>query len=152
MTNSAGEAAGGAGPAGPAEPTGTTGTAAGGGPTARPPALPAWAGLLLALGALLPAVLGGLLFHRQAPRVPDVALQLAGSRTAAEAVVGGRVADHLAALRADLWLVSGYGLSLVAAALLGGYVLGPVRRRLPWGVLSFSLTLISVIALWPVLP
>ncbi|MGW3231655.1 hypothetical protein [Kitasatospora sp. NPDC001095] len=111
-----------------AEPTGTAPTAAGA-PAARPPALPAWAGLLLALGTLLPLVLGGLLFHRQAPPVRDVALQLAGSRTAAEAVVGGRVADHLAALRADGWLIGGYGLTLAAAALLGGYVLGPARRR-----------------------
>ncbi|MEV7184773.1 hypothetical protein [Kitasatospora sp. NPDC093102] len=114
-----------------AEAPGTADTAAGGGPAARSPALSARAGLLLALGALLPVVLGGLLFLRQAPRVPDVALQLAGSRTVAEAVVGGRAADHLAALRADGWLIGGYGLTLVAVALLGGYVLGPVRRRLP---------------------
>ncbi|RGD62428.1 hypothetical protein DR950_35935 [Kitasatospora xanthocidica] len=113
-----------------ADATGTAGGAAGGGPAARPPALPAWAGLLLALGALLPVVLGGLLFRHQAPRVRDVALQLAGSRAAAEAVVGGRAADHLAALRADGWLIGGYGLTLLAAALLGGYVLGPARRRL----------------------
>nr|BFD94434.1 hypothetical protein KitaXyl93_57940 [Kitasatospora sp. Xyl93] len=128
VTNSAGAAAE---AAEVAATTGTAGTAADGGPAPRPPAVPAWAGLLLALGALLPAVLGGLLFHRLAPRVPDVALQLAGSRAAAEAVVGGRAADHLAALRADVWLGGGYGLTLVAAALLGGYVLGPVRRRLP---------------------
>ncbi|WP_459650707.1 hypothetical protein [Kitasatospora sp. Ki12] len=105
-------------------------TAAGDGPAQRPPAppappaLPAWAGLLLAFAALLPVVLGALLFRRQAPPVRDVALQLAGTRTAAEAVVAGRAGDYLAALRADVWLIGGYGLTLVAAALLGGYVLG----------------------------
>ncbi|MFI2606702.1 hypothetical protein [Kitasatospora sp. NPDC018619] len=109
--------------------TGTASAAPVGVPVVRPPALPAWAGLLLALGALLPVALGGLLFHRRAPHVRDVALQLAGTRAAAEAVVGGRAADHLAALRADGWLIGGYGLTLVAAALVGGYVLGPVRRR-----------------------
>lgn len=120
-----GEAGGAAGGTVPA------GTAAGGSPAARSPALPAWAGLLLALGALVPVVLGGLLFRHLAPQVQDVALQLAGSRAAAEAVVGGRVADHLAALRADGWLIGGYALTLLATALLGGYLLGPARRRLP---------------------
>ncbi|MFJ3221249.1 hypothetical protein ACIPLC_35675 [Kitasatospora sp. NPDC086801] len=96
----------------------------------RPPALPAWAGLLLALGAPLPLAAGGVLFHHWAPRVRGVALQLAGSRAAAEAVVGGRTGDHLAALRADAWLIGGYGLTLAAAGLLGGYVFGRPRWRL----------------------
>ncbi|MFF2541909.1 hypothetical protein ACFVUY_05040 [Kitasatospora sp. NPDC058063] len=139
MRNSAAETAETAGAAGTAggeaggEAGGTVpaGTTTGGSPAARSPALPAWAGLLLALGALVPVVLGGLLFRHRAPHVPDVALQLAGSRAAAEAVVGGRVADHLAALRADGWLIGGYALTLLATALLGGYLLGPARRRLP---------------------
>ncbi|WP_051709510.1 hypothetical protein [Streptomyces sp. NRRL S-350] len=111
---------------------GTAHPAAGGGPAERPPAppaLPAWAGLLLALGALLPVTVGALLFQRRAPDVRDVALQLAGSRAAAEAVVGGRASDYLAALRADVWLTGGYALTLVAAALLGGYLLGRSRPR-----------------------
>ncbi|MFE6056282.1 hypothetical protein ACFQ6N_36510 [Kitasatospora sp. NPDC056446] len=109
---------------------GTGHTAADEGPAGRPPALPAWAGLLLALGALLPVALGALLFRDRAPRVRDIALQLAGSRAAAEAVVGGHAGAYLAALRADGWLIAGYGLTLVAAALLGGYMLGPSRRPL----------------------
>ncbi|MFD8756538.1 hypothetical protein ACFV0O_37000 [Kitasatospora sp. NPDC059577] len=113
------------------EAPGTTREAAGGSPAGRPPALPAWAGLLLAVGTLLPVVLGAALFRRLAPSVRDVALQLAGSRAAAEAVVGGRPGDYLAALRADGWLIGGYGLTLVAAALLGGYVLGGGLRRPP---------------------
>ncbi|MFJ9839620.1 hypothetical protein ACIRYZ_03995 [Kitasatospora sp. NPDC101155] len=103
----------------------------GGGPvaTGRAPALPAWAGLLLALGAVLPLVLGWLLHHRQAPRAREVALRLAGSRIAAEALIGGRTGDYTAALRAELWPVAGYGLTLVAAALLGRYVFGRRRGR-----------------------
>ncbi|MBV6697240.1 hypothetical protein KV557_08905 [Kitasatospora aureofaciens] len=99
-------------------------------PSVRPPAVPAWAGLLLALGALLPAVVGGLLFRHLAPGAPGVALQLAGSRAAAAVVADGRVEDQLAALRADAWLTGGAALTLPAAALLGGYVLGRARRRL----------------------
>ncbi|MFH8380550.1 hypothetical protein ACH4E7_06360 [Kitasatospora sp. NPDC018058] len=114
----------------PSGATGPSDAAAGDGPAAvRPPALPAWAGLLLALGALLPLVLGRLLYHRQAPPAREVALRLAGSRTAAEAVVGERAGDYAAALRAEVWLTVGYGLTLVAAALLGGYVLGRRRQR-----------------------
>ncbi|MFJ2191753.1 hypothetical protein ACIOJE_28100 [Kitasatospora sp. NPDC087861] len=96
----------------------------------RAPTLPAWAGLLLALGALLPLAVGGLLFRHWAPPVREVALQLAGSRTAAEVVVGGRAGEQLAALRAAAWLIGGYGLTLAAAALLGGYVFGRRRWRL----------------------
>ncbi|MEU9073454.1 hypothetical protein [Kitasatospora sp. NPDC048538] len=96
----------------------------------RPPALPAWADLLLSPGALLPLALGVLQFRLRAPRVRDVALQLAGSRAAAESVVGGRTAEYLAALRVDVWLIAGYGLTSTAVALLGGYVFGRPRWRL----------------------
>ncbi|MBD0689621.1 hypothetical protein [Streptomyces sp. CBMA123] len=94
----------------------------------RPPALPAWAGLLLALGALLPLALGLLSARGQSPHTRLTALQLAGSRAAAEAVVGERTSAYLTALRDELWLIGGYGLTLVAAALLGGYVLGRRHR------------------------
>lgn len=99
-------------------------------PPAGPPAAPAWAGLLLALGALLPAALGALLFRQVEPRGAVVALRLAGSRAAALAAVGGRVEDGTSALRADVWLTGGACLTLVAAALLGGYVFGRARWRL----------------------
>ncbi|MQS15043.1 hypothetical protein F7Q99_22950 [Streptomyces kaniharaensis] len=99
-------------------------------PAVRRPAVPAWAGLLLTLGALLPVGTGGLLFRHLAPNVEGVALQLAGSRVAAAGLVGGRGEEHLAALRADAWLTGGAALTLSAAALLGGYVLGRARWRL----------------------
>ncbi|MGW2371247.1 hypothetical protein [Kitasatospora sp. NPDC001683] len=117
-------------PTGASTPTGTAGATGGDGPVGRPPALPAWAGLLLALGALLPLALGLLLSRGPVPRTGLTALQLAGSRAAAEAVVGERSSAYLAELRAEPWLIAGYGLTLVAAALLGGYVLG---RRLRLG-------------------
>ncbi|MFJ8471430.1 hypothetical protein [Kitasatospora sp. NPDC094011] len=100
-------------------------------PAGRPPALPAWAGLLLALGALLPLALGLSLARGQSPGARLTALQLAGSRAAAEAVVGERTTAYRAALRAEFWLIGGYGLTLSAAALLGGYVLGRRRRAVP---------------------
>ncbi|HJD80737.1 hypothetical protein [Kitasatospora aureofaciens] len=109
---------------------GTTPSAGGDGPAGRPPALPAWAGLVLALAALLPLALGLLLSRSPVSRTGLTALQLAGSRAAAEAVVGERSAAYRAALRAEPWLIAGYGLTLAAAALLGGYVLG---RRLRLG-------------------
>ncbi|MFI9359666.1 hypothetical protein ACIG5E_01175 [Kitasatospora sp. NPDC053057] len=117
-------------PTGTNETTRTTGTTGGEGPAGRPPALPAWAGLLLALAALLPLALGLLLSRAPAPRTGLTTLQLAGSRAAAEAVVGERSSAYRAALRAEPWLIGGYGLTLVSAALLGGYVLG---RRLRLG-------------------
>ncbi|MFJ5116525.1 hypothetical protein [Kitasatospora sp. NPDC088548] len=96
----------------------------------RPTPIPAWAGLLLGLGTLLPLALGCLLFGRWAPAVQDVRLQLAGSRAAAEAVVTGRIGEYRAALRADYWLLGGYSLTLAAVGLLGAYVLGRPRQRL----------------------
>ncbi|MEU6234395.1 hypothetical protein [Kitasatospora sp. NPDC047058] len=74
--------------------------------SARSP-LPAWAGVLLALAVPLPVVTGGLLFAHWAPAVRGAALQLAGSRAAAEAVVGGQAAAYRAALAADPWLLGG---------------------------------------------
>ncbi|MFE3874414.1 hypothetical protein ACFXPX_08430 [Kitasatospora sp. NPDC059146] len=109
--------------------SGTSGTA--GMPAGRPPALPAWAGLLLALGALLPLAAGLLLAPGQVPRAGLTALRLAGSRAAAEAVVGGSSGAYRAALGDEPWLIAGYGLTLTAAALLGGYVLGRRRRLGP---------------------
>lgn len=106
-------------------------TAGASAPAERPSALPAWAGLLLALGALLPLALGLLLTSGRAPGARLSALQLAGSRAAAEAVVGEHSAAYRAALRAELWLIGGYGLTLPAAALLGGYVLGRRHRLGP---------------------
>ncbi|MEU4114505.1 hypothetical protein AB0F71_08415 [Kitasatospora sp. NPDC028055] len=103
----------------------TAGTSA---PAGRPPALPAWAGLLLAPGALLPLVGGLLLAPGRVPRAGLTALRLAGSRAAAEAVVGGSSGAYRAALGSEPWLIAGYGLTLTAAALLGGYVLGQRRR------------------------
>ncbi|MEV7022928.1 hypothetical protein AB0O00_12350, partial [Kitasatospora sp. NPDC093558] len=99
-------------------------------PPVGPPAVPAWAGLLLALGALLPVAVGGLLFRRSAPSGGVVALQLAGSRASALAAVDGHGGDGPAALRADAWLTGGACLTLVAVALLGRYVFGRVRWRL----------------------
>ncbi|MFF2042670.1 hypothetical protein ACFVVX_19790 [Kitasatospora sp. NPDC058170] len=98
-------------------------------PARRPP-VPAWAGLLLGLGALLPVALGSRLFAHWAPPVQDVRLQLAGSRAAAGAVVGDRLGAYRAALRADYWLLGGYTLTLVAACLLGGYVASRPRTRI----------------------
>ncbi|MCG6495925.1 hypothetical protein [Kitasatospora sp. A2-31] len=95
----------------------------------RPP-VPAWAGVLLGLSVLAPAALGALLYARLAPAVRDVPLQLAGTRAAAAAVVAGRVPEYRAALTADGWLVAGYTLTLLAAGLLGRYVLGREHWRL----------------------
>ncbi|MEV7599491.1 hypothetical protein AB0O91_19140 [Kitasatospora sp. NPDC089797] len=97
----------------------------------RPPALPAWAGLLLAPGALLPLALGALPALGRTPGVHLTALQLAGSRAAAEAVAGDRSAAYRSALRAEFWPIGGYALTLAAAALLGGYVLGRRHRAVP---------------------
>ncbi|MFE2721218.1 hypothetical protein [Kitasatospora sp. NPDC059327] len=95
-----------------------------------PGPVPPWAGLLLALAAPLPLVLGSALFARWAPAVRSVRLQLAGSAAAAEAVIAGRAADHRAALRAEPWLLGGTTLTLVAAGLLGWYVLTRPHWRL----------------------
>ncbi|MFD0349960.1 hypothetical protein ACFQ0M_35900 [Kitasatospora aburaviensis] len=92
--------------------------------------VPAWAGVVLGLAVLVPAALGALLYARWAPAVRDVALQLAGTRAAAAAVVDGRVSQYRAALAADGWLIAGYTLALVAAGLLGRYVLGRAHWRL----------------------
>ncbi|MFJ9771306.1 hypothetical protein ACIRVF_08680 [Kitasatospora sp. NPDC101157] len=123
--------AGAAGAAGTSGPAGTVPTPGGAGPARQPPALPAWAGLLLSLAALLPLALGLLLSRSPVPRTGLTALQLAGSRAAAEAVAGERPSAYRAALRAEPWLVGGYGLTLAAAALLGGYVLGRRLRLAP---------------------
>ncbi|MFG3051994.1 hypothetical protein ACGFZP_13720 [Kitasatospora sp. NPDC048239] len=98
--------------------------------SARRPPVPAWAGLLLGLGSLLPAVSGSLLFAHRAPPVQDVRLQLAGSRAAAAAVVGDRLGAYRTALRADYWLLGGYTLTLLAACLLGAYVASRPRTRI----------------------
>ncbi|MFD9593684.1 hypothetical protein ACFWA9_13130 [Kitasatospora sp. NPDC059973] len=103
----------------------------GGAPPDPPPGpVPPWAGLLLALAVPLPLVLGSLLFARWAPAVRSVRLQLAGSAASAGAVVAGRAADHLAALRAEPWLLGGWTLTLAAAGLLGRYVLTRPHWRL----------------------
>lgn len=99
--------------------------------TGAPPGpVPPWAGLLIALAVPVPLALGGALFARWAPAVRGVRLQLAGSAAAAETVVAGRAADHRAALRAEPWLLGGSTLTLVAAGLLGWYVLTRPHWRL----------------------
>ncbi|MEV6975969.1 hypothetical protein [Kitasatospora sp. NPDC093806] len=99
----------------------------------RKAAVPPWAGVLLGLGAPVPAALGWLLFVRWTPAgqgARDVRLQLAGSRSAAEAVIAGRADGFRASLDADLWLIAGYALTLAAAGLLGGYVFTRAHWRL----------------------
>ncbi|MGV9264517.1 hypothetical protein ACWDRR_07650 [Kitasatospora sp. NPDC003701] len=99
--------------------------------TGTPPGpVPPWAGLLIALAVPVPLALGSVLFARWAPAVHSVRLQLAGSAAAAEAVVAGRAGDHRAALRAEPWLLGGATLTLVAAGLLGWYVLTRPHWRL----------------------
>ncbi|WP_327682609.1 hypothetical protein [Kitasatospora sp. NBC_00458] len=112
---------------------------------ARSHPVPAWAGLLLGLGVPVPAALGWLLFVRwtaagQGAR--DIRLQLAGSRTAAAAVVADRTAEFRASLDADLWLVCGYALTLAAAGLLGGYVF----TRPHWRLVALAAGLAGVLA------
>ncbi|WP_380281092.1 hypothetical protein [Kitasatospora purpeofusca] len=95
--------------------------------------VPAWGGVLLALGVPVPAVLGWLLFVRRTPAgqgALDVRLQLAGSRAAAEAVLAGRAPAFRASLDADLWLIGGLAVTLAAAGMLGAYVFTRAHWRL----------------------
>ncbi|WP_405365044.1 hypothetical protein [Kitasatospora sp. NBC_00039] len=92
--------------------------------------VPPWAGLLLALGVPVPLALGWLLYRHWAPAVRGVALELAGTRAAAEAVAGGQLPAYRSALAAGWWLLGGCTLTLAAAGLLGRYVLTRPHWRL----------------------
>ncbi|WP_406206454.1 hypothetical protein OH807_32855 [Kitasatospora sp. NBC_01560] len=91
--------------------------------------VPPWAGVLLALAVPLPFAAGRLAAARPGPAVRGIALQLAGARGTVEAVVGGQLAAHRAALVADRWLLGGYALTLAGAGLLGHYVLTRTHWR-----------------------
>ncbi|MFI6444000.1 hypothetical protein [Kitasatospora sp. NPDC050543] len=97
------------------------------------PRVPAWLGALLVPAALVPLTVGAVVFARLAPAVDDVGLQLAGSRAAAQQVVGTAAGDFRAALHADYFLLAGYTLTLAAGGLLGAYVFTQHRkRRVAW--------------------
>nr|BEK69417.1 hypothetical protein KPHV_66440 [Kitasatospora purpeofusca] len=87
--------------------------------------VPAWGGVLLGLSVPVPAVLGWLLYARRTAAdqgARGVRLQLAGSRSAAEAVIAGQAPEFRAALDAGLWLIGGCTVTLAAAGLLGAHV------------------------------
>ncbi|MEV0191977.1 hypothetical protein AB0I39_26010 [Kitasatospora purpeofusca] len=107
--------------------------------------MPAWGGVLLGLAVPVPAVLGWLLYTRRtAPDqgARDVRLQLAGSRSAAEAVVAGQAPAFRAALDADLWLIGGCTVTLAAAGLLGAHVF----TRAHWRSAALAAGLAGVLA------
>ncbi|MEK2490756.1 hypothetical protein WN990_14465 [Kitasatospora purpeofusca] len=107
--------------------------------------VPAWGGVLLGLSVPVPAVLGWLLYARRTAAdqgARDVRLQLAGSRSAAEAVIAGQAAEFRAALDADLWLIGGYTVTLAAAGLLGAHVF----TRAHWRSAALAAGLAGVLA------
>ncbi|KOV34811.1 hypothetical protein ADK60_11175, partial [Streptomyces sp. XY431] len=107
--------------------------------------VPAWGGLLLGLAVPVPAVLGRLLYARRTAAgqgARDVRLQLAGSRSAAEAVIAGRAPEFRAALDADLWLIGGCTVTLAAAGLLGTHVF----TRAHWRSAALAAGLAGVLA------
>ncbi|WP_051754909.1 hypothetical protein [Kitasatospora purpeofusca] len=107
--------------------------------------VPAWGGVLLGLAVPVPAVLGWLLYTRRTAAdqgAKDVRLQLAGSRSAAEAVIAGQAPAFRAALDADLWLIGGYTVTLAAAGLLGAHVF----TRAHWRSAALAAGLAGVLA------